>query len=286
MKALSELVALEHTIFSSMFLFIAMVVSSYQKNQTLFFGIEILILCSLALLSARNFAMGFNRLVDRDIDKDNPRTKNRPSVDGRISVKSMVIFSFSNALLFVVVSYCINTLAFKLSLPFLIILGGYSYFKRFSSLAHFIVGLALGLAPIAGSVAILGAIPLWNVFLALGVMLWVAGFDLLYSLQDMEFDKKRGLHSIPSKLGEEWCLNFSRLSHLLALICWLGFVKNYDGGLFAYLGLGVSALILLYEQILVTRDYKNIPKAFFVSNGYLGVIFFIFIVLDVGLKHA
>ncbi|WP_233707324.1 menaquinone biosynthesis prenyltransferase MqnP [Helicobacter cetorum] len=286
MKALSELVALEHTIFSSMFLFMAMVVSSYQKNQTLFFGIEILILCSLALLSARNFAMGFNRLVDRDIDKDNPRTKNRPSVDGRISVKSMVIFSFFNALLFVMVSYCINSLAFKLSLPFLVILGGYSYFKRFSSLAHFIVGLALGLAPIAGSVAILGAIPLWNVFLALGVMLWVAGFDLLYSLQDMEFDKKRGLHSIPSKLGEKWCLNLSRLSHILALICWLGFVKFYDGGIFAYLGLGVSALILLYEQILVTRDYKNIPKAFFVSNGYLGVIFFIFIVLDVGLKHA
>ncbi|MFP6162772.1 menaquinone biosynthesis prenyltransferase MqnP [Helicobacter pylori] len=285
-KALSELVALEHTIFSSMFLLMAMVISSYQKNQTLFFGLETLILCFLALLGARNFAMGFNRLVDRDIDKDNPRTKNRPSVDGRISVKGMVVFSALNALLFVGVSYFINPLAFRLSLPFLIILGGYSYFKRFSSLAHFIVGLALGLAPIAGSVAVLGDIPLWNVFLALGVMLWVAGFDLLYSLQDMEFDKQRGLFSIPSQLGEKWCLNLSRLSHLVALICWFFFVKCYHGGLFAYLGLGVSALILLYEQILVARDYKNIPKAFFVSNGYLGVVFFIFIVLDVGFKHA
>ncbi len=122
--------------------------------------------------------------------------------------------------------------------------------------------------------------------LALGVMLWVAGFDLLYSLQDIEFDKERGLFSIPSQLGEKWCLNLSRLSHLVALMCWLCFVKCYHGGFFAYLGLGVSALILLYEQILVARDYKNIPKAFFVSNGYLGVVFFIFIVLDVGFKHA
>lgn len=92
------------------------------------------------------------------------------------------------------------------------------------------MGLALGLAPIAGSVAVLGDIPLWNVFLALGVMLWVAGFDLLYSLQDMEFDKERGLFSIPSQLGEKWCLNLSRLSHLLALMCWFCFVKCYHGG--------------------------------------------------------
>lgn len=149
-KALSELVALEHTIFSSMFLLMAMVISSYQKNQTLFFDLETLILCFLALLGARNFAMGFNRLVDRDIDKDNPRTKNRPSVDGRISVKGMVIFSALNALLFVGVSYFINPLAFKLSLPFLIILGGYSYFKRFFFFGTFYRGFGFGFGPHCG----------------------------------------------------------------------------------------------------------------------------------------
>ncbi|GHR38843.1 hypothetical protein VN0472_06880 [Helicobacter pylori] len=109
--------------------------------------------------------------------------------------------------------------------------------------------------------------------------------DTLELLKALYF-KLEKLESLPSQLGEKWCLNLSRLSHLVALVCWLCFVKCYHGGLFAYLGLGVSALILLYEQILVARDYKNIPKAFFVSNGYLGVVFFIFIVLDVGFKHA
>ncbi len=124
-----------------------MVISSYQKNQTLFFGLETLILCFLALLGARNFAMGFNRLVDRDIDKDNPRTKNRPSVDGRISVKGMVIFSALNALLFVVVSYFINPLAFKLSLPFLIIFRGVFVFQALFFFGAFCRGLGFGFSP-------------------------------------------------------------------------------------------------------------------------------------------
>lgn len=147
-----------------------------------FFDLEILIFCFLVLLGVRNFVMGFNCLVDRDIDKDNLRIKNCLSVDGRISVKGMVIFSVLNVFLFVGVSYFINFLVFKFLLFFLIILGGYLYFKCFSFLVYFIVGLVLGLVFIVGSVVVLGDIFLWNVFLVLGVMLWVVGFDLFYFL--------------------------------------------------------------------------------------------------------
>lgn len=147
-----------------------------------FFGLEILIFCFLVLLGVRNFVMGFNCLVDRDIDKDNLRMKNCLSVDGWISVKGMVVFSVLNVFLFVVVSYFINFLVFKFLLFFLIVLGGYLYFKRFFFLAYFIVGLVLGLVFIVGSVVVLGDIFLWNVFLVLGVMLWVVGFDLFYFL--------------------------------------------------------------------------------------------------------
>ncbi|WP_104732746.1 menaquinone biosynthesis prenyltransferase MqnP [Helicobacter salomonis] len=283
-KLFGELVALEHTIFSSMFILIAIVVASVQRYASLWCGPELLLLCLLALLGARNFAMGFNRLVDRKFDKANPRTQSRPSVDGRIHIWGLVSFCIFNALLFVGVSYAINTLAFVLSFPFLLILGGYSYMKRFSTLAHVVLGVSLGLAPIAGVVAVLGEIPLWSVFLALGVVFWVAGFDLLYSLQDMEFDKRVGLHSVPAKFGASKTLALSRTAHLLAVLCWYGFVWSAHLSWLAYGGVGASAWILIYEQLLVHKDFKNIPKAFFVSNGYLGVVFFVFILLDGGVR--
>ncbi|WP_199764019.1 menaquinone biosynthesis prenyltransferase MqnP [Helicobacter felis] len=283
-KLFGELVALEHTIFSSMFILIAIVVASVQRYASLWCGPELLLLCLLALLGARNFAMGFNRLVDRKFDRNNPRTQNRPSVDGRIQLGGLILFCVLNALLFVGVSYLINALAFVLSFPFLLILGGYSYMKRFSALAHVILGVSLGLAPIAGVVAVLGEIPLWSVFLALGVVFWVAGFDLLYSLQDMEFDKRVGLHSVPAKFGAQKTLELSRLAHVLAVLCWGGFVWCASLGWLAFSGLVVSMGILVYEQLLVHRDFKNIPKAFFVSNGYLGVVFFVFILLDGGVR--
>ena len=154
LKNLSELVVFEHTIFSSAFILIAMVVAAKG-----WFGFGILLLCSLALISARNFAMAINRYADIDIDKQNPRTKSRPNADGRISPFKILVFAIINAVLFVIVSYFINNLAFVLSLPFLFILGIYSYFKRFSVLAHFILGISLSLAPIAGVIAVLGYIP-------------------------------------------------------------------------------------------------------------------------------
>lgn len=274
-KNLGELVVFEHTIFSSAFILIAMIVAANG-----WFGFDILLLCALALVSARNFAMAVNRYADIDIDKENPRTKSRPSVDGRIPPMTILFFAIANAVIFVIVSYFINDLALILSLPFLFILGIYSYFKRFSVLAHFILGISLSLAPIAGVIAVLGYIPMWSVFLAIGVMFWVAGFDLLYSLQDIEFDKKKGLFSMPAIYGAKNTLIVSRISHICACLFWLLFVIYSDGGILAFIGFVCAVLMLCYEHYLVNKDFLNIPKAFFQTNGYLGFIFLLFIVLD------
>ncbi|WP_027327605.1 menaquinone biosynthesis prenyltransferase MqnP [Helicobacter pametensis] len=276
----SELVAFEHTIFSAPFMLIALLCASLQKNSSLWFGFETLILCLLALIFARNFAMTFNRYIDRDIDAKNLRTQNRPSVDGRIGAKMMRYLILINALGFVSISYLINSLAFALSIPFLFILGFYSYMKRFSYLAHLVLGVSLGLAPIAGCIAVLGSVPLWCVFLSLGVLFWVAGFDLLYSLSDIEFDRAHRLFSIPSIFGESKTLIISRCFHGLSFGFWGLFVWSFGGNAIAYLGVLACGMILLYEQYLVSLDFKNIPKAFFVSNGYLGFVFLGAIILD------
>ncbi len=272
----NELVMFKHSIFSLPFIFIAMVVASNG-----WFGFGLLIFGILAAISARNFAMGVNRYLDRDIDILNPRTKDRPSVDGRLSSKSILYFIVLNAIVFIVVAYFVNSLAFMLSIPILIIIGSYSYFKRFSYLAHIILGISLGLAPIAGVVAVSANIPLWSVYLSIGVMFWVAGFDLLYSLQDIEVDKKLKLHSIPAKFGVKNTLIISKVFHILTIFFWYLFIINSIGGIFAYFGLFVCSVMLSYEHYLVNKDFTKIDRAFFTVNGYLGIIFFVFIILSV-----
>jgi len=274
-KKFMELVKFSHTIFSIPFILIAMIVGADG-----WFGWKLLLLGILAAVSARNFAMAVNRYLDKDIDAKNPRTKDRPSVTGEISEEAMKIFILANALIFVGVAYMINDLAFKLSIPILIVLGGYSYFKRFSEFAHLVLGMALGLAPIAGAIAVTNSIPCWSVFLAFGVMFWVAGFDILYSLQDMEFDKKENLHSIPALVGEKGALFISEMFHVFAVIFWALFVAYANLGFFAWLAVIISAVMLYYEHKLVRQDYKNIPKAFFDVNGYLGIAFLVLIILD------
>ncbi len=275
-KDISELVMFKHTIFALPFIFIAMVVASNG-----WFGWRLFFLGLLASVTARNFAMGVNRYLDRDIDALNPRTKNRPSVDGRVSNFTMVIFIILNATLFILVAYFINGLAFKLSIPILLILGGYTLFKRFSSLAHIVLGLSLGLAPIAGVVAVEEYIPLWSIYLSIGVLFWVAGFDLLYSLQDMEFDKEHNLYSIPSKFGAKNTIFIARVFHILTIIFWILFVVSANLGFFAQLAIILSAIALAYEHYLISRDWTKIDRAFFTVNGYLSIMFLILIILEV-----
>lgn len=265
----------EHSVFSLPFIFIAMVVAADG-----WFGFWLLILGTLAAVSARNFAMGVNRYADRDIDLHNPRTQSRPNVDGRLDGTSILLFSGVNALVFIAVAFMINSLAFYLSVPVLFVLGAYSYFKRFSSLAHVVLGISLGLAPIAGVIAVSESIPPWSVLLSLGVIFWVAGFDLLYSLQDIAFDQEHKLYSIPSIYGAEATFFISSLFHLLTIIFWTLFVWIAALGVFAYLALAISALMLGYEHYLVRKDFSKIDRAFFTVNGYLGIVFFILIILD------
>ncbi|MDD3323537.1 MAG: 4-hydroxybenzoate polyprenyltransferase [Sulfurospirillaceae bacterium] len=280
LKDINELIMFKHSVFALPFIFIAMIVSSKVVNGSIWFGFELLFLGLISAVSARNFAMGFNRYADKDIDQQNPRTSNRPSVDGRIGDNNMKLFILINAVVFVVSAYFINALAFYLCFPILIILGGYSIFKRFSSYAHLVLGVSLGLAPIAGAVAVSQSIPMWSILLALGVMYWVAGFDLLYSLQDMEYDKSKGLFSIPSKFGKDSTFFISTLFHAQTILFWLLFVVEADLGFFAYVGVVISAVFLWSEHVIVHKDFSKIDRAFFTLNGYLGVVFFIFILLD------
>jgi len=273
---LSELVMFQHSIFSLPFIFIAMIVASGG-----WFGWRLLFLGTISAISARNFAMGVNRYLDRDIDILNPRTQNRPSVDGRVSTATMITFIVINAIVFIGVAYIINDLAFKLSIPILIILGGYTLFKRFSSMAHLILGLSLGLAPIAGVVAVSGEITIWSIYLAIGVLFWVAGFDLLYSLQDIEFDRANNLHSIPSKFGVKNTMFIAKVFHILTIVFWILFIWSAKLSFFAQLAIILSAIALGYEHYLVNKDFTKIDRAFFTVNGYLGIMFLILIILEV-----
>ena len=281
LKDIGELIVFKHSVFALPFIFTAMIVASKQINDSAWFGFRLLILGALCAVSARNFAMAFNRYKDEDIDKLNPRTANRPSVDGRIGKDNMRIFIAANGVIFIVCAYFINSLAFWLSFPILAVLAGYSIFKRFSELAHLVLGLSLGLAPIAGAVAVSAQIPLWSVLLCLGVMFWVGGFDLLYSLQDIEFDREHGLFSIPSVYGDKATLFISAIFHALSVIFWLLFAWAANLGGFAFFGILLSGAILWQEHRIVRRDFSKIDRAFFTLNGYLGILFFIFVWMSV-----
>lgn len=275
------MVMLKHSIFSLPFIFIAMLVASKLANGTGWFGWKLLFLGVLGAVTARNFAMGVNRYLDRDIDAINPRTKNRPSVDGRVSNVTMITFIVMNALAFVLVAYFTNKMALILSVPILMILGAYTLFKRFSSLAHIVLGISLGLAPITGVVAVTGEITTWSLYLAGGVVFWVAGFDLLYSLQDIEFDKANNLHSIPSQFGAKNTMLIAKVFHFMTIVLWVFFINIAGLGLFATIAVVLSAIMLIYEHYLVNKDFTKIDKAFFTVNGYLGIMFLLLIIMEV-----
>lgn len=271
----NELIMFQHSVFSLPFIFIAMIVSANG-----WFGWRLLLLGVLAAVSARNFAMLVNRYLDRDIDALNPRTKGRPSVDGRFSATHIRLLIFINAFVFIATAYAINDLAFWLSFPILAVLGGYSWFKRFSEMAHLVLGVSLGLAPIAGAVAVEGAIPMWSVMLAVGVMFWVAGFDLLYSLQDIEFDREQGLFSIPSRYGSGCTMFLARVFHAVAVLFWAFFTVEAGLGWFGWAAVAVAAVMLAYEHRIVGKDFSKIDRAFFTVNGYLGFAYLLLIIMD------
>ncbi len=245
------------------------------KINDLSFDWKLLLYVVLAMVFARNAAMGFNRYIDRNIDKDNPRTKNRELPAGVIKARSALAFVIINSLLFVAVTYFINPLAFSLSPVALAVVLGYSYTKRFTALCHLILGLGLSLSPIGAYIAVTGSFnSIIPVLVSLSVLLWTAGFDIIYSLQDDEFDRDKNLHSIPGRLGRKKALQLSRLLHVISALLLLlpAFLMNisilYLSAVFVFV-----AFLVKQHRLVKVDDLSKVNLAFFTMNGIASVIF-------------
>ena len=238
----------------------------------------------VAMVAARSAAMAFNRLIDAPIDALNPRTARRALPAGTLSKQFAAVFVAVSAAVLVVAAWQLNPLCLKLSPLALALALGYSYTKRFTALSHVVLGTVLGVAPAAAWIAVRGTLDPEILLLALAVTLWTAGFDIIYSCQDVAFDRDTGLHSIPARLGVAKALVVSRLLHVGMVICLIAMWMKMDLGLFALLGVAVVTALLAYEQSLVRADdLSRIDAAFFTVNGWVSVLFFAFWAADLWL---
>jgi 4-hydroxybenzoate polyprenyltransferase len=220
--------------------------------------------------------MTFNRLVDVDVDAENPRTASRALPAGRVSRVGAMLFMGAGIVLFGLAAGALGPLTWALSPLALIIILGYSLCKRFTAWAHVVLGLSLAGAPLGAWIAVSGRIEAPALWLSGGVLAWTAGFDILYSLQDEVFDRSWGLHSIPSKLGTTWALTLSRCLHALALLCWGMFNQGVGGHVWSWAGWAAVAAMLIREQWLVRKgDLSRIDQAFFTLNSLIGLVFFL-----------
>jgi len=243
-------------------------------------GIKFLLVI-LCMIFARSAAMAFNRYLDRTFDAKNPRTAIREIPTGAIKANNALLFTIVSSLLFVVCTFFINKLCFYLSPVALFVVLGYSYTKRFTPLCHLILGLGLSLAPIGAYLAVTGRFNLLPILFSLTVLFWVSGFDIIYALQDEEFDKENKLYSIPAWLGKAKALRVSELLHLLSAICvivagWLG-----NSGWFYWIGAAIFIGMLVYQHSIVKpNDLKRVNIAFMTANGIASVVFAIFVIAD------
>ena len=262
-----EMIKFEHTIFALPFALMGAVMAArgWPEGGTLFWII-------LAMAGARSSAMAFNRLVDREIDRRNPRTASRALPVGILTTVQVWIFVGATTAVFFVAAWQLNTLALALSPLALAIIWGYSYTKRFTDYSHLFLGLAIGIAPSAAWVAVTGALDLAPLALTVAVMFWVAGFDVIYSLQDIDFDRKSGLHSLPARLGVRGALWVSASMHAATILCLLLTRAWYPVGGWYFAGVAGVALLLAYEHSLVTpEDLSKVNAAFFTVNGFISM---------------
>ena len=233
------------------------------------------------MVFARNAAMGFNRYIDRNIDSDNPRTAVREIPSGKISPLSALLFVIINSLLFVATTYFINSICFWLSPVALLVILGYSLTKRFTSLCHFVLGIGLSLAPIGAFLSVTGYFSLLPLLFSLIVILWVSGFDVIYALQDEEYDKSKKLNSIPALLGKNNALKLSVILHISCAVVLLiaGIYGNFN--FFYWIGAVVFIGLLFYQHTIVKpNDLSKVNIAFFTTNGIASVIFCAFVLID------
>lgn len=280
LRVFLTMVKFEHTVFALPFAYVAALLADGKvPNAWNLFWI------TLAMVGGRTTAMGLNRIIDRFIDAQNPRTWNRALPQGLIKVWEAWFFTLIAAAVFELAAYMLSTLAFIISPAILLIFVFYSYTKRFTWLSHFVLGLAIGLAPLSAWIALTNEVPIGAVLLSVAVALWVAGFDIIYACDDVEFDRTIGLHSIPAYFGIETALTISAFIHLAASICFTitGMVLNL--GLIYWIGLVVAAYMLYKQhQIISPINLSKINVAFFYLNGTLSMVMFIATALEIGTR--
>ncbi|MEP6747864.1 MAG: UbiA-like polyprenyltransferase [Bacteroidota bacterium] len=243
--------------------------------------IVLFILVILCMVFARSAAMAFNRYLDRSFDAKNPRTAIREIPKGIISANSALRFVILSSIAFVVCTYFINSLCFFLSPVALLVVLGYSYTKRFTALCHIILGLGLSLAPIGAYLAVTGQFALLPILFSFAVVFWVSGFDIIYALQDIDFDKSQQLYSIPATLGKAKALRVSESLHLFSATCVI-FAGVYGGFHWSYwIGVFVFVGMLIYQHSIVKpNDLSKVNIAFMTANGIASVVFAVFVIVD------
>lgn len=273
-----KLVKFSHTIFAMPFAIIGFFLAfeSYKPSVWVFIYVV------LSMIFARNAAMGFNRYLDSEIDKKNPRTAKREVPAGVISGKNALIFVVINSILFIATTALINTLVLLLSPIALFVVLFYSYTKRFTPLCHFVLGVGLALAPIGAYLAVSSVFAWVPLMFSFTVLLWVSGFDIIYAMQDYEFDSKENLKSIPVLLGKKWSLILSTILHIISagLVVAVGFMFDFH---WAYwIGAGIFVALLFYQHTLVkVNDLSRVNLAFFTTNGVGSLIFGIITVVAI-----
>lgn len=275
-----NLVKLPHTVFALPFALVGVVLASYRRPLRLSDVGWVI----LAFTTARFAAMAFNRIVDREIDRRNPRTAMRELPRGTLTVREALIAVVAASGLFVYSASRLNDLCLLLSPVALGWVFFYSYTKRFTHWSHLVLGLSLAIAPVGGYLAVAGAWsrPAWMLLaLALAVAMWVAGFDIFYSLQDLEFDREQRLNSIPVALGEVQGIRVARIMHVLSIAAFIAVGLAVSAGGWYWVGVALAGALLLYEHSLVVPgDLSSLDAAFFTMNGMISIAFFFFVLLD------
>lgn len=275
----ASLVKFSHTIFAMPFALLSYVYALVSTNTP--FELLLLVKILLCMVFARNAAMGFNRWSDRDIDARNPRTASRDIPAGRITPHAAMTFVVVNCVLFVAVAGWINVLALTLSPIALAVLLGYSLTKRFTSMSHIVLGLALAIAPVGAYIAVTGTIVWFPVILAIAVLTWTAGFDILYSLQDTDFDRSNGLHSIPARFTAVQSTGISIALHVVSVAAVAAIGCIYGLGIFYWIGFGLFVAILVMQHILYRPSrIDRIGATFGLVNGLASVSFAVMAIID------
>lgn len=274
-----SLVKFSHTIFAMPFAMVGFFLALKTTNHS--FEWTKLLFVILCMVFARNAAMAFNRYADRDIDELNPRTKVREIPAGIIKPSNALSFVILNCLLFIASTYFINQLCFFLSPVALVVVLGYSLTKRFTWLCHLVLGVGLSLAPIGAYIAVTNEFNLIPICISLAVLFWVSGFDIIYALQDEEFDKGQNLNSIPVKMGRVGALQFSRILHVCSALSLFSAGYLMQAEWLYWVGYGIFISLLMYQHTLVKpNDLTKVNLAFFTTNGIASVIFATFFLLN------